>query len=408
MARLTQKPSTYLNRENYATRAETVERLVSLWEFIPQTERLRLRSAAGRISAADLFSQNTLPVCRGAGADGVAFRCADFKNGMPDFSKWREGVDYVSADMGDDFDDAFDTVLRVEDFTFASDGSITAINPSKPVQKGQLIKQRGETLSAGERVLRKGELITPFRLGLLASAGVETVTAVKPPRIAYLPTGSELIPSGAIPTRGKNIESNSLMVEAFGNRWGARVAALPIVADQKNELKAALEDALSEADLLLLNGGTSMGTEDYTSVLLQERADHFQHGVRCIPGIPVAVALVDGKPVINLPGPPFAAFCALDWCVKPLAYHWYGRPAPTRKKVTVELRAAIQKPPLHEMYVRLEVLESEGKHTASPITRGMRYAEAVGRWNGLFIAPLGRGKWEKGETIQAELLSTDC
>ncbi len=409
MAKLTQKPNTYLKRDKYATRAETMERLLCLWQFSPQTEELPLRLAAGRISAGEVFSQNTLPVCRGAGADGVAVRCADFENGMPDFSKWQEGVDYTTADMGDDFDDAFDTVLRVEDFTFNPRGSITAINLSKPVKKGQLIKQQGDTLLKGELVMKKGDVITPFRLGILASAGIDEVTVIKRPRIAYMPTGSELIPAGQAPARGQNIESNSLMVEAFGSRWGAQAECLPIVADQKSQLEAALDNALQNADILLLNGGTSMGTEDYTSLLLQKRASHFQHGVRCIPGIPVAAAIVDGKPVVNLPGPPFAAFCALDWCAKALTYHWYGQPAPVRRKVTAALREAIQKPPSHEMYVRLEVQWSKERgYSARPISWDMRCTEAAERWNGLFIAPIGQSKWEAGSKIEAELLYTDC
>lgn len=81
-----------------------------------------------------------------AAADGVAVRYSDFKDGIPDFSNWKEGVDYIAADMGDDFDDNFDTVLWVEDFTFSPEGKITSIIPSDPVTTGHLIKQRGDFL----------------------------------------------------------------------------------------------------------------------------------------------------------------------------------------------------------------------------------------------------------------------
>lgn len=409
MAKLSQKPGHYLERDKYATRAETVETLLNLWKFTPEAQLLPLDLAAGRISAEDVFSRNTLPVCRAAGGDGVAVRFADFERGLPDFSNWRENVDYAPADMGDDFADIFDTVLWVEEFTFDEDGKILAIEPEAPVKKGQLVRQKGATLKKEEQVLKRGDVITPFRLGLLAAAGIEGVRVVRQPKIAYLPTGSELIPPGRTPARGQNVESNSLMTAAFCRRWGAEAECMPIVADQKSQLEAALDRALETADIVLLNGGTSMGTEDYTSTLLQKRASHFQHGVRCIPGIPVAAAMVDGKPVINLPGPPFAAFCALDWCVRALVYHWYGQPLPERRKVKAILEQPIQKPDLHEMYVRM-VLRKDGQngYTASPMPMEVRFAQAAAQWNGVFIAPIGRGQWETGCEIDVELLYTDC
>lgn len=409
MAKLSQKPGHYLERNQYATRAETMEKLFGQWKFTSETQLLPLEAAAGRVSAEDIFSRNTLPVCRAAGGDGVAVRFADFEKGMPDFSNWKENVDYAPADMGDDFDDTFDTVLWVEDFTFNKNGKILDIEPEEPVKKGQLVREKGATLKEEEQVLKKGDVITPFRLGLLAAAGIGIVRVVKRPKIAYLPTGSELIPAGQTPVRGQNIESNSLMTAAFCRQWGAEVECLPIVADQKGQLESAFNSALKTADIVLLNGGTSMGTEDYTSALLQKRASHFQHGVRCIPGIPVAAAIVAGKPVINLPGPPYAAFCALDWCVKTLVSHWYGLPVPERKRVRAILTKPIQKPELHEMYVRL-VLQKDGKNgiTAAPMPMEVRFADAADRWNGLFIAPIGKRQWEEGCEIDAELLYTDC
>lgn len=409
MAKLRQKPGNYLERDRYATRKETLTKLRELWAFKPGAEELPLSQAAGRISGADVFSRHTLPVCRAAAADGVAVRFADFQQRLPDFSSWQENVDYAPADMGDDFDDAFDTVLWVEDFIFDAAGKILAITPEEPVQKGQLIRERGATLQKQEAVLKAGDCLNPFRMGLLAAAGAETVSVLRQPRLVYLPTGSELIPAGQIPARGQNIESNSLMVKALGESWGAAVECLPIVKDETCKLKEAFEKAWEKADILLLNGGTSMGTEDDTSKLLQSLAEYFQHGVRCIPGIPVAVAMVKGKPVVNLPGPPYAAFCALDWCVKGLVYHWYGLPAPERRRIKARLTRPLQKPALHEMYIRMELQEdAQGNYAASPLPMDIRYAEAGARWQGLFIAPLGRERWEADCEIEVELLYTDC
>lgn len=298
--------------------------------------------------------------------------------------------------------------MWVEDFTFDEVGKIISINLEDQVKKGQLVKQKGTTSREGEAVLKKADVLNPFRLGLLATAGIGELSVVAKPRVAYLPTGSELIPAGQTPKRGQNVESNSLMVEATLQSWGADMVKMPIVADQRTDLAKALDDALQKADIVLLNRGTSMGTEDYTSALLSKRASHFQHGVRCIPGIPVAVAIVDGKPVINLPGPPYAAFCALDWCVRAMVYYWNGLPVPQRRNVIVTLQKPLHKPPLYEMYVRLVIQgDSENGYTAEVLPRDVPFADAADRWNGLFIAPIGIEKWDAGSEINAEWLYTE-
>lgn len=340
-----------------------------------------------------------------AAADGVAVRYSDFKDGIPDFSNWKEGVDYIAADMGDDFDDNFDTVLWVEDFTFSPEGKITSIIPSDPVTTGHLIKQRGDFLRENELILKKGDLITPYRLGLLASAGVSDLFVKKKPVIAYIPSGNELIPTGNVPKRGQNIESNSLMASALIHSFGGEIKCFPIIRDQKNELESAVERALSEADIVLLNGGSSMGTEDYSAQIITEKAQYFQHGVRSIPGIPIAVALIDRKPVINLPGPPFAAWCGIDWCLRGLIDFYLEREPVPLPTLRAKLAAKIKKPPMHEMYIRLQLIKEGDDFFARPLSDKIRYAEMTEKWNALFIAPIGKSDWKLGEYIDVRVLN---
>lgn len=158
MAKLKQKTNTYLKRDQFATRKETLERLFAKWKPQRDLEKINIEFAVGRICGENIYSHNTLPVERMAAADGVAVRYSDFKDGIPDFSNWKEGVDYIATDMGDDFDDNFDTVLWVEDFTFSPEGKITSIIPSDPVTTGHLIKQRGDFLRENELILKKGDL----------------------------------------------------------------------------------------------------------------------------------------------------------------------------------------------------------------------------------------------------------
>lgn len=404
MTEFKRKGKEYLDMERFVTRAEALSRLRELWRFEPGKESVPLEEANRRVCAEEAASLLTLPVARASGPDGIAVRFADFADKNPDTSGWKEGVDYVAADCGDDFDDAFDTVINIERVSFSPEGGIS-INLEGPLKQGQMVRPRGATLREGERVIEAGAKICPYHLGLLAGAGLDRITVLAKPKVAFIPTGNELVPRGTVPGRGQNVESNSLMAATFLAEWQADMKALPVVGDQKAKLEKALDAALAESDIVILNGGSSMGSEDFVSGLLSRRGSFSQHGVRCIPGMPMAVAIVDGKPVINMPGPPFAAYCAFDWCISPLIAHWYGQPAPKRKRVKAMLEKEITKPEKMEFYARLHLFENgDGVLRADPIRMDDRYAQATCRFNGLHVMPIGRATYEAGQEIEAEIL----
>ena len=407
MTEFKRKGKDYLNMERFLTRAEALSRLRELWRFEPGRERVALAQANGRVCAESAASRWTLPIARVAGPDGIAVRFADFEQGMPDTGGWKEGVDYVAADCGDDVADAFDTVINIERVSFSPEGGIS-LALEGPLQRGQMVRERGAMLREGENVIQPGTAIRPYHLGLLAGAGLEDIAVLARPKVAFIPTGNELVPHGETPARGQNVNSNSLMAAAFLAEWQAAMIAVPIVRDQKAELEKSLDAALEASDIVILNGGSSMGSEDFVSGLLSRRGSFCQHGVRCIPGMPMAVAIIDGKPVINMPGPPFAAFCAFDWCVHPLISHWYGQPAPRRKTISAVLEKEITKPERMEFYARLHLFEHEdGVVHADPIRMDDRYAEATCRFNGLHIMPIGCATYESGHIIEAEILHSE-
>ncbi|MEM1485091.1 molybdopterin molybdotransferase MoeA [Oscillospiraceae bacterium PP1C4] len=392
----------YLDSERFATRAQAIHDLLAQWSPALKTEVLPLEQVCSRICAQDLFSQNTLPVCRSAQADGIAVRFADFADGMPDSSSWQKGVDYVLADTGDDFDDAFDTVIQVEDLVYDASGAFSIV-PESPISQGQLISAQGSTLRTDELLVKAGTTLRPMHLCLLAAGGISTVEVVKQPVVAYIPTGNELVSPGTKPLRGQNIESNGLMINSYLSEWGAVMLPYPILRDDRQLLEETLSDALQKADIVLINGGSSMGSEDYTVRLLEQCSSFLQHGIKSIPGIPVALAAVNGKPVINLPGPPFAAFCALDWCVRALVYRQQGRTLPPRQTVTAVLLQEVRKPIPYEFYLRLQVFQTPKGFCAQPLSWGSRFAQAMNS-NALVVIPMGIDGYQKGDVIEAELL----
>ncbi|MDR0840752.1 MAG: molybdopterin molybdotransferase MoeA [Christensenellaceae bacterium] len=393
----------YLNQEQFITRAEALAAFRQRWNPALPVEEIAIANAADRVLAQDVASVNTLPVCRSSMMDGIAVSFAELMQASGGAFPWTGVIAHACADTGDDFDDAFDTVLAVEETERHADGSLT-IAPEAPIKQGQCIKLRGSTVRQGQALLDKNTRLQPIHLALLGTAGVCAASVYRKPIVAYLPTGNELIPIDTAPQRGQNIESNSLMVQAMLAQWGAQTCCYPIVKDDNAQMEAALLDACSKADVVLLNGGSSMGSEDYASRLLQKHAAWFQHGIRCIPGIPVAMAMIQGKPVINLPGPTLASYYAMDWCVKALVCHALGQQPPLRKTIEVQLEQRIQKPPHLEMYIRLHVEEADGRFAARVIDRRAGLVRLLTDCNALFIAPIGKGAFEADEIIRAELL----
>lgn len=355
--------------EKSVTRAEALELMKAHWTFTPGREIVPLEESMGRVTAEDLYSGNTLPVVRASCFDGVAVRSSDFQNGMPDTSGWQKGRDFVRADTGDDFPDEFDAVIAIEDVILEGDGLRFA--------EGFTFDPKEETVDPAGTIVRRGALllpahtrITPELAAVLAMGGVTWVPVIPRLKIAFIPTGSELVPSGTIPQRGQNVETNGLMLSGLLSRWGAQVLRHPIVKDDAAALEQALDEALASADFVIINGGSSRGEEDFNARMLERRGSFFRHGVRTVPGRPVAFSIVDGKPVLNIPGPVAAACLAEHWCLSALICHWYGLPAPQYPTVTARLEKPVKKRPGFELIGRVALRRTDEGYAATPISWG--------------------------------------
>ena len=120
--------------EGFVTREQFLQDLFDRWSPACEVERVPLPQAAGRVTACDIVSSNTLPVYRTSGCDGIAVQSERFRDGMPPYQTWREGVEFARADTGDDFDDKFDAVIMIEEVDFAPDRSIAYIRSAGEVR----------------------------------------------------------------------------------------------------------------------------------------------------------------------------------------------------------------------------------------------------------------------------------
>lgn len=384
------------------SRAEITKLMFEAWMPQRGEECIPLQEAEGRILTRDMFAVNTLPLVRASAMDGIAVKSADFAEGkLPDTEQWKYEVDYVRADTGDDFPDAFDTVIPIEDVELTDDG-VRLNKDLVEVKPGQFVRPSGSMVKAGELLVPKGYRITPYRMAALATGGVKDVWVSKKPVVTFLPTGSELIPAGQTPQRGENIESNSLMVKALVEKWGAEYHCMPIVRDQMTQLREALVKAVAQSDIVLINGGSSKGAEDYSIPLIQELGQVLQHYVRSAPGRPMSVSMVEHTLVINVPGPTLAAFAVCDWAVKPAILHYQGAVEQQKNEVEATLESELKAPPFMEIYTRVILTERDGVLYARPLGRQASMEEGAGRCNGILVTELGKKGYQAGEKVKVK------
>lgn len=391
---------------NLIRKEDALALLCRSWTPARGPETVPLEAAAGRVLAEDQLARFDQPVVRASAMDGVAVKSARFAGGVPDAAGWRCGTDYVRADTGDDFDDAFDAVVPIENVELLPDGGLR-FHGELSVQPGTNVRPQGSNVKGGSLLVRAGTVLDAMVLSAVAMGGMDAVPVVKRPRVAFLPTGSELVAPGQPLQRGQNYDSNSVLVRQMLLDMGAEPLMHPIVPDDPAQLKRAVGDLLARADILLVNAGTSKGGEDYCRAILQELWTPLFDGIAAVPGRPMNAGIADGKPVINLSGPSFAAFYSMDYMVRGLVCHALGIPVPERVRITARLTAPLRMPPMFSMMVPMELKQDAGGYTAAPVALhgpGARGSAAALTAQAVYISQPGERPGEPGDEITVELL----
>ena len=385
------------------TRKLIIETLLEKWNPEKQTETISIDNALNRVLARNYEALYSIPVVRASAMDGIAVISERFENGIPDTSGWKPGEDFSRADTGDDFDDRYDAVIPIEDVSISDDGKIS-INDNVSVKSNMNIRPAGSTIQKGETVGRENRRLQSFDLACLAMGGITEIEVYKKPRVAFLPTGSELVPLGQDVTRGKNIDSNSILVKNMLIEMGAEPILYPITKDSKDELNHVLDSALHDADIIIISGGSSKGEEDFNARILEERGAALFHWVAAAPGKPMCVAMINNKPVINIPGPPVAMFYGMDWCIRELVNKMLHLPMPKRCKIKGELTAEIAAPPSMEILCLMDIEQTdEGYKVKQKKWRGGSMVDTLSA-GATYITELGTAVKHPGEIIEVTLL----
>lgn len=369
--------------------------------LVPETEKIPVTESLNRITRHAVYAKYCSPLYNAAAMDGIAVVAERTKKASErEPLCLKPGVDFVIVDTGDPIHNPYDAVIMAEDLIEQEDGSVQIVEAAAAWQH---VRPIGEDIVAGEMLLASRHKIRPIDIGVLLSGGITKVEVYKLPTVAIFPTGTEIIEPEEEPKDGDIIESNSRMFEAMVKTVGGIPYRFAPTADDYELLKQKISDAVDHFDMVLVNAGSSAGTEDFTVHILRELGTVLVHGVAIKPGKPVILAVVRGKPVIGLPGYPVSAYINFENFVVPVLSLLNGQDVGE----TVTAEAVISKRLVsslkHKEYVRVKVGKVDGKLVASPLARGAGAAMSLVRADGFCIIPQNSEGVEAGETVNVEL-----
>ncbi|MHC4449377.1 MAG: molybdopterin molybdotransferase MoeA [Planctomycetota bacterium] len=289
------------------------------------SETVELMSAGGRVLARDLASPVDVPAFKRAAMDGYAVIAeetfgATTHDPRP-FTVVGESLPArpaaVSVEAGTcvrimtgaPVPDGADAVVPVEYTEREGD----AVRAREPITPGKHVGEPGEDIKKGTLLFRAGRKLKPQDLGVLSSIGVGRLLAIKQPRVGLIVTGNELLPPGSQPNGYSIVDANTPMLKALVERDGGTLLTGPILKDDRDLLKEALEVCAKQTDVVLISGGSSVGVEDHAPVLLNELGELPVHGMALRPASPAGIGFLEETPVFLLPGNPVSCLCAYDF-----------------------------------------------------------------------------------------------
>jgi molybdopterin molybdotransferase len=371
-------------------------------------EDVHLHAATGRVLAGDVIAEVAVPPFDRAAMDGYALRGAETFGAGPynplEFEvvgvalPGRPFVGVVQTGQtvrimtGAPLPDGADAVLQAEDAE-EKDGRLRVVDAVPPARN---VGRRGEDIEPGAVVLRAGRVLRPQDAAVLASIGASPVSVIRRPRVDILVTGDELLPCGAKPQGHRIVDSNSVMLAALVRRDGGEPRVQPIVPDRREAVEAAMTG--SNADVLLVSGGSSVGQEDHAPRVLAEAGELRVHGLALRPASPTGVGFIQGRPVFLLPGNPVSCLCAYDLFAGLAVRRFGGRSVdlPYRNSALPLARKLVSAVGRVD-YVRVQVIDGQVEPLA---TSGASILSSTTRADGFVLTTRDSEGHAPGEIVQ--------
>lgn len=423
--------------------AEMIDALSASFGNI-RPERVTLENAYGRVLSQDVTCKSDIPSALTCALDSIAVKWDDFANlepgTIPDTSSWVRGVDWEFANTGVAMPEGFDTAIVIEHVEVSDDEERVSILAA-PSSRFAGTRAAGSKMRAGDVAVAAPCVITPDIAARIASAGHSSAEVIARPRVAFIPTGNELVPpnvpfskhaSGKFAGKGKVYESNSVVVRGKVEQWGGVYVPFDIVPNDRDAIQTAIERACAVADIVVLNAGSSKGSDDWSVEVLEEMGRIICHQTNHGPGHHSSYAIVGDTPIVGISGPSAGASFTLNFYLLPIMRKFLGlNPDPTL--IPARLGAEFPKGKMHKRaeensrslsgeerppeatqpgeeffsvkFLRLEV-DSSGQLVATPLPGRPGSPQTYGA-NALYMLPAGASATmpSPGDIIMVELIA---
>lgn len=374
-------------------------------------ETLAIGGCLGRAPAEDITAREYVPDFDRSTVDGYAvissdcFGCSD---SMPAILKLAGIVSMgKAADIqlqsgmcayvptGGEIPRGADAVVMIEHSESYGNEEIGILRPAAPADN---IIFRGDDVFPGKAVIRAGRALRAEDIGALAALGISEVKVHKKPVVGIISTGDELVELEDTPTIGQVRDVNSHMLAAAVERFGAKAKRLGIVRDGYMNLRGAVISAITDCDILLISGGSSVGQMDSTCAVIEELGTLLLHGIAMKPGKPTIIGKIGEKPVIGLPGHPAAAFFVADVFVRRLCEVMLGISMPATG-VYARLTEAVSANHGRAQYCAVLLSKDEDGYLAEPVHSKSGLITALAGCDGYFVIPRDSEGCSKGDLV---------
>ncbi|MEC4676202.1 MAG: molybdopterin biosynthesis protein [Nitrospirota bacterium] len=378
-------------------------------------ERLRVEDSLGRVTACAVFAIMSSPFYHSSAMDGYAVKFAD-TFGASEVSpvRLRTGDEAIYVNTGDPMPDGFNAVIMIEDVNVTTPPERTASNKDICVNRHieiiraatpwQHVRITGEDIVSTELILPENHKMRPVDIGAVISGGHVEIYVRRRPKVMIIPTGSELVEPGKPLNKGDIIEYNSVILSSLVAEWGGEAVRVKPVPDQVGLIKQAVLDGCDSADLVVVNAGSSAGSEDFTGKVMEELGELILHGVNIKPGRPVILGWIKETPVLGIPGYPVSAYITFSLFAKELVYRLQGLDTPDPVFIRAILSRQTASPLGQEEFLRVKVGNVGGKLIATPVSRGAGVLMSLVRADGFVRIPAMSEGLGAGAKVDVELI----
>lgn len=397
-----------MKRKVYLSNTDIEEALIQYTERMSAckqsvaAEWIDTRQSLGRVTAQPVFAKISAPNHNAAAMDGIMLVAASVRSASEaNPIVLTEGIDFEYINTGHEIKEPFDSVIMIEDIVELEDHRISTNVQAAPWQH---IRPIGEDIVAGEMILPENHKIRPMDIGAVLNGGISSVQVIEKIRVGIMPTGNEIADSYETLPQGMSFDTNSWTFCAMVEQWGGIPDRVEPVPDDPIRLKTELLRLLANNHIVVINAGSSAGSKDYTAHLVEEMGELVLHGLAIKPGKPTILGLIEGKPVIGVPGYPGSAFLAFEEIVGPVFRTLQKTALPSIAKVTATLSRRVMSSLKYKEYIRVKLGDVGGKIIATPLNRGAGVTMSLVKADGLMIVPQKCEGLEAGEQVTVELM----